>query len=82
MASIIIIAGNLTWNETDIIVSGIAFVEGGFGPYDWSTMVNSTDLAATINNSIKNAAIAVAASNGHTIGGLDKKNLICGAVGL
>lgn len=49
---------------------------------DWEVVVAATALAATVNDAIKDAAIAVAEANNHDVDLLDKKTLICGAVGL
>lgn len=48
----------------------------------WSAQVSPSDLAATVNTAIKNAAIAAAANEGHTVGILDKKTVLGGATGL
>ena len=50
---------------------------------DWETTVSWTSLtAAGVNDAIKDAALAAAAAQGHTVGLLDNKVLIGGAVGL
>jgi hypothetical protein len=58
----------------------------GMDPEDmdvtWSVEVDPGDLAATINAAVKDAAIAAAEVRGYTVGALDKKTLIGGAVGL
>lgn len=50
----------------------------------WDTMVDGDDLAATMNNKMRDAAIdALAALDPPvTVGALDKKTLIGGAIGL
>lgn len=49
---------------------------------EWLTSVDPGALAATVNAAIKDAAIAAAADAGFTVGALDKKTLLAGAVGL
>lgn len=49
----------------------------------WNIAVDPGALATTINTAIKDAAIAVALSdNDITVGALDKKTIIGGAIGL
>ena len=72
-------------NTTDVFVGGDCrtsdMVTADPSLY-WSAQVGVSDLAATINTACKNAAILVAADSGHTVGALDKKTLLGGAVGL
>lgn len=49
---------------------------------EWATDVAPGALAATINAAIKAAAIDAADLRGYTVGLLDKKTLLGGAVGL
>jgi len=48
----------------------------------WSVDVPPGALASTINTAIKDAAVAAAEAAEYTVGALDKKTLIGGAVGL
>ena len=48
----------------------------------WSVDVAPGALAAAMNSAIKDAAIAAAELAGYTVGALDKKTLLGGAVGL
>jgi hypothetical protein len=87
MADIIIrIEACQTPAEGDVVkIEGMARCTG-MTPEDmditWSVDVDPGDLAATINDACKDAAIAAAEAREYTIGALDKKTLIGGAVGL
>ena len=48
----------------------------------WQAQVAVGALAATMNTAIKNAAVTAAGDAGHTVGALDKKNVLGGATGL
>lgn len=48
----------------------------------WGAEIAVGALASTINSTVKDAAIAAAGLEGYTVGALDKKTLIGGAVGL
>lgn len=72
--------------EAGVVYTGVAFCTGMDG--NDSGITFQTDLlehgvlASTVNAAIKDAAIAAAAVAGYTVGALDKKTLLGGAVGL
>lgn len=88
MASIIIHVQSIGAYDavsTDVFYTGIARCSGMTSDdpsLSWNVQVSPESLAATINDAIKTVAIAVAAAAGITVGALDKKTLIGGAVGL
>lgn len=70
---------------SDIFFSGTARTSDMVytdAPVSWYTTTGYSALASTINSTVKNAAIAQASLDGWTVGLLDKKTLIGGAVGL
>ena len=68
-----------------IAYEGIARVSG-MGPSDpsisWFVDVSPNALAATVNQAIIDAAIDAVEAESYTVGILDKKTVIAGAVGL
>lgn len=69
----------------DIRITGVARCTGmGLADpeIEWFAEVSPGALAATINAAIKAAAIDAAAVREYTVGALDKKTLLAGAVGL
>lgn len=48
----------------------------------WSVNVDASELAATVNGAIRDAAIAAAEAAEYTVGPTDKKTIMAGAVGL
>lgn len=86
MSHISVFVGGMACFEGDldlVTVSGEARVDGVNGVASWSVEVPFSALATTINDAIKDSAIAAAeAQLSVSIGALDKKTLYAGAVGL
>jgi len=82
MADILIFYQDRNIVEGEIVLSGTAYASPDSGSIPWETTVSRGDLAATINAAMKTAAIAAADVAGYTVGALDKKTLLGGAVGL
>lgn len=87
MAHISIVCGNFSAGDSagEQRIGGFARtsdMDPSAGNISWEADVQMTALAATINESIKDAAIAAAQDAGHTIGTLDKKTIYGGGVGL
>lgn len=69
----------------DIYYGGVARCSGMDNEdpsINWSCEIAPTALAATVNNTILGAAVDAADIAGYTVGMLDKKTIIGGAVGL
>lgn len=89
MADIVIFVSGYSANsETtdDLEYSGTCRCSGMDATDDsitWATAAVAVGaLATTVNTAIKDAAIAAAGVAGYTVGGLDKKTLLGGAIGL
>lgn len=69
----------------DVEYSGVCRLSGmnaTMESMEWTATASPGALAATVNAAIKDAAIAVAVAAGFTVGVLDKKTLLGGAIGL
>lgn len=87
MADIVIYIGavNPAPSGDDVLYSGSARCSGmspSSEDITWSVSVAPNALAATVNDTIKDAAINAADVAGYVVGALDKKTVIGGAVGL
>ena len=75
---------------TDVTLSGASLRLGGYALVDtagsssvkWNTTVALSALSATMNAAIRDAAVAAAAVAGYTVGALDNKTIISGAMGV
>jgi hypothetical protein len=85
MAHISIFVGGISQVGSDIRIVGQARtsdMSDTDDPLYWEVDVAFSALAATINDAIRDAAIAAAVVASHSVGGLDKKTIYAGAVGL
>lgn len=83
MAHIAILVESLQRNGTTLNINGCAFVSVSGSPsISWGATVSFTSLSATMNEAIRDAAIAAAESAGYSVGPLDNKTVFSGAMGV
>ncbi len=80
--SLIIIPTDLSHGSSSVFITFKAFAQPDSGALSGVAEVAWNALAAEVNAAIKDAAVQAAANAGYTVGALDKKTLIGGAVGL
>ena len=73
----------LQYNDTQIRIEGSACVNAeGAEVFGWDATVNIDALATSYNTAIRDGAIYQAGLLGYTVGLLDKKTIVGGAIGL
>jgi len=72
-------------NTSDVYIGGncrTSDMTSNDASVTWSAQVSPNALASAVNQAIKDAAVTAAGDAGHTVGALDKKNVLGGATGL